>query len=160
MQYKDLENTIYTWILEEHEKEKAVSRSDAIDRAVFLCPDFENGNEKMRVYWVHEFLHRRHSSVRTRTRVSQITNAAMQPVKRNFCRCLMTFLKSRITNPKYLINMGETAVYLNCTPTRTVHLRGEKTISINIGNCNTARITVAVSVAMDVSKMPLFVIFK
>ena len=84
----------------------------------------------------------------------------MQPVKRDFCRRLMTSFQSRISNPKYLINMDETAVHLNCTPTRTVHPKGEKTISINIDNSNTARITVAVSVAIDGSKFPLFVIFK
>ena len=100
--------------MEEREKEKAISTSDIIDRAVFLCPDFKNGDEKKRIYWVYEFLHRWNLSVRTRTRVSQITNAAMQPVKRDFCRCLMTSFQSRNSNPKYLISMDETAVYLNC----------------------------------------------
>ena len=38
----------------------------------------------------------------------------------------MTSFKSHITNPKYLINMDETTVYLNCMPTRTVHPREEK----------------------------------
>ena len=75
---------------------------------------------------MYEFLRLRHLSVRIRTRVSQITNAAMQPVKRDFCRRLMTSFKSRTTNPKYPINMDEIAVYLKCTPTRTVHLREEK----------------------------------
>ena len=50
LQCKDLENSVYTWILEEREKEKAVSTSDIIDRAIILCPDFKNGDEKKRIY--------------------------------------------------------------------------------------------------------------
>ena len=46
------------------------------------------------------FLHRRDLFLRTRTRVSHITNTAMQPVKRDFCRRHMTSFKSRIINPK------------------------------------------------------------
>ena len=160
LQHLELENIIYSWILEQREEEMPVSTADIIDRAVYLQPDFKHGDEKKRIYWVYEFLKRRHLSVRTRTRVSQITNAAMQPVKRDFCRRIMTSYQSKIRDPKYLVNMDETAVYLNCTPNRTVHPTGEKTVAIMIGRSNPTRITVAVSVAMDGSKLPLFVIFR
>ncbi len=56
--------------------------------------------------------------------------------------------------------MDENAVYLNCTPNCTVNSTGEKTIAIMIGKFNLRRIALAVSVAMDGSKLPLFVIFK
>ena len=54
-QYKDLENTFYAWILEERKKEKAVSTSNITDRAVFLSPNFKNGDEKKRFYWCTNF---------------------------------------------------------------------------------------------------------
>ena len=56
--------------------------------------------------------------------------------------------------------MDETAVYLNCRPTRTVHPTREKTVAANIGGATSSRFTFAVSIAMDGTKLPLFVIFK
>ena len=109
---------------------------------------------------MYRFLKRRRSSVRKRTRVSQITDAAMQTVKRSYCQQLMTSYRQKIDNPKYLINMDETCVHIKCTPNRTVHPTREKAVAILIGRSNPDRIAVAVSVAMDATKLPLFVIFK
>ena len=72
----------------------------------------------------------------------------------------MTTYRQRINNPKYLVNMDETAVYLNISSNRTVHPKGEKTVSIHIGGASSMRFTLAVSIAMDGTKLPLFVIFK
>ena len=65
-----------------------------------------------------------------------------------------------IGNPKYSLNMDETAVYLNCSPNRTVYPKGEKTVSIMFGRSSSTRFTLAVTIVMDGSKLPLFVIFK
>ena len=59
----------------------------------------------------------------------------------------------------FLINMDETALYFNSPPTRTVHTKGEKTVSVNIQGAS-LRVTVAVSIAMNRTKLRLFVIFK
>ena len=56
--------------------------------------------------------------------------------------------------------MDETAVYLNCSPNRTVHMKGEKTVAATIGIASSARFTLAVTVSTDGMKLPLFVIFK
>ena len=68
--------------------------------------------------------------------------------------------KSRTDDPRFFINMDETAVYLNCAPNRTVHLRSEKTVSIMVGGGCCARFTQALSMAMDGSKLYLFVTLK
>ena len=39
----------------------------------------------------------------------------------------MTTFRNRISDPKYLVNMYQTAVHLNCSTTGTVHLTREKT---------------------------------
>ena len=137
----------------------AVSTLDMIDKAVSLLPNFK-GDEMKRLYWVYDFIKRRNLRVRTRTRTVQIQNAAMQPVKDAYCHRIMTSYNLRINNPKYLVNMDETAIYLNCAPKRTVHLKGEKTVSVMIGGSSSMRFTLAVTVAMDGTKLPLFVIFK
>ena len=84
----------------------------------------------------------------------------MQSVKQDFCRCLMTSYNNTLRNPRFLVNMDETAVYLNCSPNRTVHPKREKTVPIMIGGTFSTRFKLAISDATDDSKLPLFVIFK
>ncbi len=106
-------------------KEKnAVSTADIIGKAVSLNPSFKGGDEKKWLHWVYEFQKRKSLSVRTRTCVSQETSTTMLPVKCDFCRRIMRSFHTRISDPKYLINMDETAVYLNCGPKHTVHPKG------------------------------------
>ncbi len=66
------------------------STKDNIGRAVSICPDFKDGNESKRIYWVYKFLKRSRLSTRAETRVSQITDPAMQPVKRDSRLRIMT----------------------------------------------------------------------
>ena len=157
---QELENEVYSWILSQREEELAVSAHGITDKALSIESQFHEGNRKKLTYWVYEYMKRRNLSIRTRTRKSQVTDAAMQQVKADYCRRVMTSFHNRINNPRYLINMDETAIYLNCSPVRTVHPRGEKTVSIMIGGTSSMRFTLAVTVAMDGSKLPLFVIFK
>ena len=72
----------------------------------------------------------------------------------------MAVLQNYNDDLKYLVDMGETAVCLNRSPTRTVHPKGERTIAIRIGSDTSSRFTLAVTVAMDGTKLPLFEIFK
>ena len=156
----DLEEEVYTWIIAQRNAELAVSTLNIIDKAMTIDANFRNGNRVRLMGWVYDFMKRRRLSVRVRTRKSQITNAAMQSVKQDYNRRVMTSFNTRIRDPHYLINMDETAVYLNCSPSRTVHQKGEKTVSIMIGGTSSRRFTLAVTVAMDGTKLPLFVIFK
>ena len=103
---------------------------------------------------------RRNLSLRTRTRTSQILNAGMQLVKDASCHRIMTSYNLHINNPKYLVNMDETAIYLNCAPKCTVDLKGEKAVSVMIGCSSSMRFALAVMGAMDGTTLPPFVIFK
>ena len=58
------------------------------------------------------------------------------------------------------MNMDGTAVCLNCSPSHSVHQKGEKTVSIMIGGTSSRRIPLAITVAMDGKKVSFFVIFK
>lgn len=60
--------------------------------------------------------------------------------------------RNRVGDPKHLINMGETAMYLNRNTTRTVH-------STNIEGATSSRFTLNVSIALDGTKRPCFVTF-
>ena len=156
----ELEDNIHSWVMDQRNTELAVSTIDIIGKAMSIDANFRRGDQGKLMHWVYEFMKRRRLSVDTRTRKSQITAAAMQSVKQDFCRRLISSYNNTIGNPFLLVNMDETAVHLNCSPNRTVHPKGEKTVSIMIGGTSSTRFTLAFSVAMDGSKLPSFAIFK
>ena len=112
------------------------------------------------MHWVYKFIKIRPLSVRTRTRKSQITNTIMQSVKQDSCRRLMTSNNGLIRNPPFFVYMDERTVYLNCSPNRTVHTRGQKSVSIMVGGTSSTRFTLTATIAMYGTKLPLFPIFK
>lgn len=158
--YADLEDDVYKWVMGRCEAELAVSTQHIIDKALCLDPTFREGDVRRLFLWVHQFMKRRRLCVRTRTSVSQQTRNVMESVKRDICKRVMTTFRNRIKNPRLLVNMDETAIYLNCSPKRTVYGKGERTVSIRIGGTSSMRFTPAVTVAMDGTKLPLFAIFK
>ena len=139
--------------------EHSISTTDIIDKVISLALNFKNGNETTLRNWVYQFLKLNNLVIRNRTRVSQIKALEMEPVRLEFCGHVMTTYKNQVKNPMFLINMDETAVYFNSPPTHTLHTKGEKTVSISIQGAS-LRVKVAVSIAMNGTKLPLFVIFK
>ena len=61
--------------------ELAVSTLDIINKAVSIDPEFKEGDQKNRIYWVSRFIARKNLAIRTRTCVSQDSEAGMLPVK-------------------------------------------------------------------------------
>ena len=92
--------------------------------------------------------------------MAQVLNTETQSVKQDYYSRLMRRYLHCIKNPRYLLNMDQTAVYLNSSPNRTVDKKGNRTISIRVGGPSSMWFTLCVSVAVDGTKLPLFVIFK
>ena len=160
VQHAELESQLYNWVNQLRNEEIGESTQDIIDKAVSIEPAFKNGNERKRREWVYHFLRRHDLTVRVRTLVSQITDSVMQSAKRDYCRRVMTMYNKQVANPKFLCKMDQTPLYMNCAPTRTVHRRGERNVSIRTGGSSSNSITVAVTVAIDGTKLPLFCIIK
>ena len=59
LQDKELDDSIYSWLIEQRRCEMPVSATDIINRAIFLHPDFKGGDENKRIYWVYRFRKRR-----------------------------------------------------------------------------------------------------
>lgn len=106
------------------------------------------------------FLKGRNLAIRTNTRQIQILDAVIQPFKKDYCKRMIAELKNYINNLKFLVNMDETAVYMNCHPNRTEYLKGKRTVAICVGGTFASRWTMAVPIAMDDTILLLFVIFK
>ena len=66
--------------------------------------------------WVYEFLKRNNLVIRTRTGVTLIKAAEMEPASLEFCRPVMMTYENRIKNPMFLMNMDETAVCFWVSP--------------------------------------------
>ncbi len=156
----ELENSVYQWIVEQRESELAVRTVNVIEKALPIHPHFKNNSEGALFSWFYRYLKRNKLPSRTRTRVSQTTAIAMESVCQDFAQRLMTSYSYRIDDPRYLVNMDETAVYMNCSPNHTIHKNGEKAVSIMIGSASFARFTLAVSVAMDGPSCPCLLFSK
>ena len=100
--------------MKERRAKLAVFTTDIIDKAVSIYSEFKNGDEKKRLHWIYKLMARYKLSVRTRTRVIQISADAMQTVKYDYCKRSMTSFRNRINNPKSLVKMDEKAVFLHC----------------------------------------------
>lgn len=59
----------------------------------------------------------------------EFRNAVRQ---KSYNRNLMTTFRNRVGDPKYLMNMDDRAVRLNCNTNRKVHPSGQKTVAANI----------------------------
>ncbi len=88
-------------MIAQRDAELAVSTLDIVDKAMSIDANFRDGNQVRLMGWVYDFMKRRRLCVRTRTRKSQITNAAMQSVKRDYNRRIMTSYNAHIRDPHY-----------------------------------------------------------
>lgn len=84
-----------------------------IYKALFMNPTVRGYDAGKLPYWVYEIMRRPILSVQTRIRKSQITNAAIQSAKSDKCWQIMTTFYNHINSSKFLVNIDETAVYLN-----------------------------------------------
>lgn len=63
-------------------------------------------------------------------------------------------------HPGEMFNMDETAVYFDNTPTKTIEMRGKKSISMRICGNASHRVTVLLCVSFTGKKLPPLVVFK
>lgn len=127
-QHAELDSQLYHWVNQQRNEEMGLSIQYIIDKAVSIDPTFKDGNEAKRRVWVCHFLSRNDLTVRVRTRVSQITDSVIQSAKFDYCRRVMTTYNMRVGNPKFLCNIDQTPLYMNCAPNLTVHRRSERTV--------------------------------
>lgn len=130
-----------------------MSTYHVIDKALSINPEFEGPDTEKQLAWAYKFLKRRNFP-------NQITPSAIQSVKQDFCFRVMPNFRNRITNESSLVNMDETEIHLNCSPNTTINLFGERTIAIFVDGTSSMHLTHPVSVTMDETKLPLFLIFE
>ena len=153
------EESLEEWVQEQRFAELAMSPQEIINLGMSQMHTFRDGDEKKLKHLAAHFMSRSNLCMCNKTNVSQIIDPLLQKGKQKYFRRVMTMFKNRIRKPKLLCDMDQTLVYMNCTPCRTVYKKGARTVSIKVGGTKGLRSTVAVTVAMDGTKLPLFVMF-
>ena len=62
--------------------------------------------------------------------------------------------------PKFIINIDKTPIFFTCHSKKTLEWKGTKSVNIHTSTNDTKRVTLAVSVCVDGSKLPPMLIFK
>ena len=149
-----MRNDVCNWITERRNQEISASTIGIIEKAGPLVQIL-----KM-VRTQENFISCRNLSSHTVTRVSQITDRTIQIFNHAYYRRFMTSHNCPISNSKHPITVDETAIHLNHYPKRSIQSNSSKTVTVNIEISSSTRFTLAASVAIDGSKLPLFGIFK
>jgi DDE superfamily endonuclease len=160
----NVEQDILLWINELRSKDIAVNTRQVIAKSLSIDSTFHNGNINALWKWIYVFLDRNNLSIRRVTRQGQKLSGHLNQVHEE----VINAINERFTiggtlsdvHDSLFVNMDETAVFYESSPTTTINAKGENTISIRCTGSNSKRMTVCVSCAYDGTKLPLFLVFK
>jgi DDE superfamily endonuclease len=160
----DVDPVIKDWILAQRTQNIAVHTRNIIQFAIQTKPPFKGGDVKKQVKWVYRFLGRNGLSIRRPTRIGQKLSGHLQEVQDDMTRGVRERLavggSLHGLDPKYFINMDQTAVWFEMKSSTTVDVLGAQTVSVRDSGSNSKRCTVCLAVAADGTKLPPFVVFK
>ena len=98
------------------------------------------------------FVHRRATHVAQNTRYSE-------HIISDFVMSVNEQIKMSGYHPKSVVNIDETNVYFDMPATKTLAVRGSRTVSV-VGTGSANRVTVVLGASLDGRKIPPFIIFK
>lgn len=160
----EVEKAVYEWIIELRQDDIPVSSSQVIAKSLSIAPDFHGGNVKSLWSWVYTFYKKFNLSIRAVTHQGQKLHSHIEQVKRDFGIHLNQRFgeigSCSVIEEDFICNMDQTAVFFECKPSKTVNVRGSKTIPIRNSGSNSNRMTVCLAVTLSGKKLPPFVIFK
>lgn len=156
----DLESTVLQWLKSQRAKGFPVSVNDVIVKSLTLQPQFKGGCMKTLCPWAYRFLRRWKLSIRRKTRTAQHLPAEAEAEKARFSDAFMRSLSLRNVQDSMFVNMDQTPLRFDSIPPTTIDDKGASTVAIRSGTSSNQRATLAITVAFDGAKLPLFLIFK
>jgi Tc5 transposase DNA-binding domain len=160
----DIDPVIKAWVVAQRIQDIPVTTRNIIHFAIQTRPTFKEGDLKKQVKWVYRFLGRTGLSIRRPTRIGQKLTGHLQEVQNDMTKSIRKRLDVGGTlhglDPKYFINMDQTAVWFEMKSATTVDVVGAQTVSVRDSGSNSKRCTVCLAVAADGTKLPPFVVFK
>lgn len=162
--YKNVEMEYLVWKNQLRDDDIPISSNQVICKAVSMESNYHNGKTKALWKWVYQYLRRNRLYSRRIAHEGQKLSDHLQTVKDQFTNMVNSRFELEGTMEgsaaKYVANMDETAVFLECKSKTTIYHRGANTIAARCSGSNSARMTVCVICCADGTKLPLFVVFK
>lgn len=155
-----LESTVLQWLKAQRAQGFAVSVNDVIIKSLTVEPQFKGECMIALRSWAHRLLRRHRLSIRRRTRVAQHLPADAEATKARYSNRIMKSLAIRAVEKSMFVNMDQTPLWFDAIPTTTIEETGARTVFIRSGASSNQRATLAISVAFDGTKLPLFIVFK
>lgn len=165
--YPNLEDNLFSWIIEKRENGNAVTRKLITRKAISLSKDqeFLRNNPgiagfKFSSKWLDGFLGRYDLSQRRKTTVAQQLPSDLIEFQQSFLS-YMLYMRMQHNYPlKYIGNMDETPMWFDLPSNTTINKKGEKTVSIRTTGHERTSFTVILGCMADGTKLPAVCIFK
>ena len=165
--YSNLEDDLFSWIMEKRENGNAVTRKLITCKAISLSKNREVllnnpgiAGFKFSSKWLDGFLGRYDLTQRRRTTVAQQLPSDLIEVQQSFLSYVL-YMRMQYNYPlKYIGNMDETPMWFDLPSNTTINKKGEKTISICTTGHERTSFTVILGCMADGTKLPAVCIFK
>lgn len=165
--YPNLEDNLFSWIIEKRENGNAVTRKLITRKAISLSKDQEFllnnpgiAGFKFSSKWLDGFLGRYDLSQRRKTTVAQQLPADLIEFQQSFLSYVL-YMRMQHNYPlKYIGNMDETPMWFDLPSNTTINKKGEKTVSIRTTGHERTSFTVILGCMADGTKLPAVCIFK
>ena len=162
--FTDVDEELMQWVITRRSLEIPVLPAHIIAKACSINAGFAEIGRKTQESLIRRFMQRNNLSIRAVTHTGQIPQPDIHKYRIRFALKLNEKWDEggiyHNISAKYFVNMDQSAIYYESRPRTTVHLKGEKTISIKSSSGSNHRATICLAVAMDGTKLPPFIIFK
>jgi hypothetical protein len=129
-------------------------------KAVELLPSFGEKTAHARYMAVSRLLKTNGYSIRSKTRVAQVSNETVRELATQFMSHIRPLLSLQCRDPKWILNMDQTAVFFSMMPRTTINEKGARTIMMRDTKNGDTRVTVAVSITADGQVLAPFLVMK
>ena len=155
---KELEDQLVKWILEKREQSYiSVSREMIRLKGLSLIKPSLPGF-KASQGWLRRFLARHNLVLRARTSIAQTLPCDLEEKIVQFCQSVR-YVRENGDFPYQLIaNMDETPVYFDLVPSKTIDVRGKKSIRVHTTKSDKKHITAVLSCAATGDILPPMII--
>ena len=156
--YADAEDSLFDYILERRDVKAVVTVRSVVEKLRELRPDSQEKPFKSLREWAYRFMRRRGLTLREITRTVTLSDATLEARRLELCREIERFHFQ--TPGAVYINMDQTSIVFGDVGSTTIELRGARSVQVNSGLSPKDRVTAALAIVSDGTKLPPFVIFR
>lgn len=158
--YDDLEMKLKDWIIELRSNGYIVTRPTVRLRALQLAKDFGHPEFKASAGWCTRFFNRNGLTLRQRTHIAQKLPKDIETKVTSFQKFVIDLRKGHEFELGNIGNMDETPMFFDMPGSRTVDIKGSKTVTVKTTGSDKSHFTVILACLANGTKLKPAVIFK